>query len=332
MAGNLNHSYKVLIPLYNVELDKPFNITFPFPDFVPRTLLSPDQEIEIRITLIPWDRTQPTSVSLLKRFCDVSELPKDFDRFQRPLEILASAMLIIDLASSHFILGAFYTDEDNCFRSFVEALKLFDDSEPNYSQGFYFNDNKSTGWTINWPLKEIQGTPLKIDADVLNRHKDLFFKIWFIETTHKEMVGHRVLHLAKKYYLLSSTQTEYDVIFIFLMISFEALFKRSEEEDVNRAVSIFRKLIADTKQESDDIWKFMSPQEKGCCYLRNGIVHGNENAGNVSSQTFWLLKSYLRRAIVTLIELLSLNKVDRNDYYESLHTYAEQRFNSLTPS
>jgi hypothetical protein len=338
-------TYKVVIPLFNVQIEGENRHTFQFslPEFIPRlnyhllgegTPSATIKDARIILEVLPWDRQNLTYRKMLERSCALTDLPEDFDQFQHHI---ASAIFIAEVKEFytdgpagdvlHQLANSPYTDA--CVSAFLAALKLYDDSEPHNYRGFYFKNSGSSGLQLFWPIKEMQGPPMNIDRDSLDQIKDLFRKIWFIKSAFSDSIGHRVINLSTDYYVLSSTQTEYHIIFLFLMVAFEALFKKPDEQSVSKARARFAKLIANTKTEYNEISTFMSedPKDKGCYCLRKAIVHGFESS--VHSDTFWKLKGYLRRALVSVIPLVSSSQIDRADYYNSLDQYAERRFRGL---
>lgn len=331
--------FTVIVPLFNVDFTcdpgkiKQFGYT-------PSANAPSDIIFEkLTISLFKWARNDPNSRSALDRFCHYESLPENFDLFNVFPTLYADTILVVEVIECYpptphqqFLLrisNSMYADQ--AVRSFIAALKLYDEKEPHVYKGFCFKNRESTGIEIHWPIKEMQGPRMTIDNTQLKDLTNLFFDLILLELRHRDSTGHRVNLLAQRYYVLSSTQTEYDVIFLFLMIAFEALLKSSDEESVSQARRRFGKLLSNKKSDYSILSKFMSedPNDKGCCYLRNALVHGDENAETIGSQLFWELKEYIRIAIVRLLNAMKTSKVDRQNYYQTLDQFIDERFDTL---
>lgn len=331
--------WSVVIPLFNVNIGTDEQKTLEFTWKPTQTVLQDIILDNLTITLFNWDSKDNVPKDILKQYCRAESLPEKFDFFDAFPQRYASAMLIVQVCELYppgpgqdilaELSNSFYADQ--IIRSFQQSLKLYDDTEPHFYKGYYFKNGVNTGTVIHWPIKEMQGPPLQIDKGVLNSVNKLFFDLLAINEWHRDSVGHRVIEIALKYYILSSRQTEYDVIFLFLMIAFEALFKKSDKEFVSKARVRFSRLLAESKAEYSQISRFMSEDKryKGCCFLRNAIVHGDENANSVKSQTFWDLKRYVRKAIVRIVDATIKSNIDETNYYDSLEQYVNSRFSAL---
>jgi len=331
--------WSVVIPLFNVNINTGERKTLEFTWKPTQTALKDIILDNITITLFKWDSKDNVPKEKLEPDCHTESLPEKFDFFDAFPQRYASAMLIVQVCELYpaspgqailaKLSNSFYADQ--IIRSFQQALKLYDDTEPHFYKGYYFKNGVNTGTVIHWPIKEMQGLPMQIDKGVLNSVNKLFFGLLAINEWRRDSVGCRVIQIALKYYDLSSRQTEYDVIFLFLMIAFEALFKKSAEESISKARVRFSKLLAESRAEYSQISKFMSedPNDKGCCFLRNAIVHGDENANSVGSKTFWDLKKYMRKAIISIVDATTKSKLDETNYYDSLEQYVNSRFANL---
>lgn len=331
--------YTILVPLYNVDLSlEPGKLKI-F-SFQPPQGQSRDIILDtVTISLLRWNPEDILSQKTIERYCSFNNLPQNFAFFDAFPQQTAGVVLVIQTkeiypATKHQEILLQSSDSiyaEPIVEAFVMALKLFDNKEPHVYKGYYFKNKQATGVVIHWPIKEMQGTRMLLDDATLNSLNNLFFDLLALTSTHPNCTGHRVGQIAQRYYILTSSQTEYDVIFLFLMIAFEALFKRNEEEYVSKARQRFCKLLADKKSEYLKLSDFMSedPRIKGCCYLRNALVHGNENSSSVNSRIFWELKYYIRVAILRVFTAMKESKIDRVDYYDSLERYIEERFSKL---
>lgn len=331
--------YSVAIPLFNVDISAEGQNVLQFTFKPARTALEAILLDNFTITLFKWDSTDDVSKKKLEQYCHTKSLPEDFDFFDAFPQQHASGMLIVQVRELYSpgpgqnileqLSNSFYADQ--IISSFERALKLYDDTEPHFYKGYYFRNGVNTGVIKHWPIKEMQGQPMQIDKDVLNSLNKLFLNLLTIDSSHRHSVGHRVIDIALRYYILSSRQTEYDVIFLMLMIAFEALFKKPNEVSISSARARFCKLLAENKAEHSQISKFMSEDKnvKGCCFLRNAIVHGDESASSIRSQTFWNLKSYIRKAIIRLVDATTNSNIDLSNYYDSLDHYVNSGFVGL---
>lgn len=330
--------YGVVIPLFNVNIGTEGRNLFQFTFKPAMTALEGILLDNFTITLFKWDSTDNASKKNLEQYYHTKSLPENFDFFDAFPQQHASGMLIVQVRELYSpgpgqnilaqLSNSIYADQ--IISSFERALKLYDDTEPHFYKGYYFRNGVNTG-VIHWPIKEMQGQPMRIDKDVLNSLNKLFFDLLTIDSSHRNSVGHRVIEIALRYYILSSRQTEYDVIFLMLMIAFEALFKKPNEDSISSARARFCKLLAESKAEHSQISKFMSEDKnvKGCCFLRNAIVHGDESTSSIGSQTFWNLKRYIRKAILRLVDAITNSNIDLSNYYDSLDQYVNSRFMGL---
>lgn len=331
--------WSVVIPLFNVNIGTDGQKTLEFTWKPTQTALQDIILDYLTITLFKWDSKDSVPKEILEKYCHTESLPEKFDFFDAFPQRYASAMLIVQVCELYppspgqdilaKLSNSFYADQ--IIRSFQQSLKLYDDTEPHFYKGYYFKNGVNTGTVIHWPIKEMQGSPMQIDKGVLNSVNKLFFDLLAINEWHRDSVGHRVIEIALKYYILSSRQTEYDVIFLFLMIAFEALFKKSDKKSVSKARVRFSRLLAESRAEYSQISKFMSenPNDRGCCFLRNALVHGDEDASSIRSQTFWDFKKYMRKAIVRIVDATTKSKLDETNYYDSLEQYVNSRFANL---
>ena len=339
MTSLIQVERKIFIPLFFVKLEEIFETKFDKPKFVPpvtfHTIEEQTPPLEVsdavfEIKLFPFNGQDLAQLESFNDCFPVKSLEQGYDKFY--FDRAQSAIL--------FTITESYTQapgvdiliktnnslyEHDLISAFLRALKLYDDTEPHYLRGYHSKNGELLSMQTWWPLKEMQGTQMEINHKDFDEIICLSNLIWELNSKHRESTASRIFNLAVFYFLLSATQTEYNVIFIFLMIAFEALFKESDEESVSRAKARFGKLIAETKAEYTEISKFISedPSEQGCCFLRNAIVH------NIRSETFWTLKKYIRRGLRRVLEVISTGEVDLHNYYCSLDTYVETRFSGL---
>lgn len=159
-----------------------------------------------------------------------------------------------------------------------------------------------------------------------------FFRAWHVRTGARQYPSFKIVALAMEYYYLSSTITETRTIFLYLMIAFEALFKRKDEESASAASARFAKLVASSKAQFNEIRRFMwnTKEAPGCCQMRNEIVHGG--VAPLELGTYWKLRDILRSAIEQLLRLVIGGAIDKASYYESVCRIVDERFRSLPNS
>ncbi len=176
---------------------------------------------------------------------------------------------------------------------------------------------------------EIQGAPVKLASIDMEKVKNVFLQTWKIRSNSRKSKSCKILNLALEYYYLSSTMTETRTIFLHLMIAFESLFKTQEETSASIASSRLAKSVATTKEQYNEIRRFMWNTNKnpGCCQIRNQIVHGN--ACSLSNDMYWKLRGLIRSAILKIVDLILSSQIDKERYYDSLNEYVGKRFKGL---
>lgn len=336
---------EIFVPLYNTRVDDFLESDFKTPDSLrPARVHSVDPSIEpiditiekIHVTICPLNRHDKGQYRKLEKLFPVNDLEDDFDKFDFHN---AQAAAIFSITENHpdTTYGFETCKSSNSgyelsfLTAFCSALKLYNDCEPHYFRGYHAKDQILINIVTTWPLKEMQGSKLYIGRTEFNEILELCNKIWSFNSKNKGSRAAKIFNIAASYYLLSATQTEYNIIFIFLMIAFEALFKSSDEDSIGRAKSRFGKLIAHSKAEYSNISKFMSenPKNPGCCFMRNSLLHGDEKFSSVNSRTFWQLKKYIRAALIDIMYSVSTGLIDKHDFYKTMDIYVENRFNQL---
>jgi hypothetical protein len=334
----------IFVPLYNVQVPQPIEIDFGLPDGIrpltfhtvgDRTPPYTISDVKFHLTLAPPAVSQENRWDTLKERFPVDGLKPGYDQFHF---WKATSCLLVDTVEAYpdTIVGQMLSEvgtsayEFDLLHSLLSAMKLIDDKEPYFYRAFHAKAGLLDSTETWWPLKDMQGPPLVISSAGFKEILALSNEIWKVIRDNLPETGRLVFDTANGYFNLSSTQSEYNVIFIFLMIAFESMFKRSDEETVSKARSRFGKMIASTKEEYNSISNFMSedPSRKGCCFLRNGIIHGDPRA-SVDSNVYWRLKSYIRRALLHIVKALARAEISYDKYYESMEGYTERRFDSL---
>lgn len=319
---------------------------------VPTPIPTPKTTIHI----FPWGRDQTTKEDLNKLF-PVEQLPSDFDVFDSLGSIAfragsgglggfqtvttaftkqqAKALLIIEFDQAYpektqeLLLGDRNPYEYSIIDSFLDGLRLSTGNEPHQYKGFHVTNNQFVNSVIKWPLMEIQGTPIKLASIDIENVKNVFLQTWKIRANSRKSKSCKILNIAIEYYYLSSTMTETRTIFLHLMIAFESLYKTKEEESASTACSRLAKSLATTKEQYNEIRRFMwnTNTNPGCCQIRNQIVHGN--TFSLSNAMYWKLRGLIRSAILKVMDLVLSYQIDREQYYESLNEYVGKRFKGL---
>ena len=373
----MNH--KLVIPLFNVVLEKPLQLILAEDKFVkPLTffllpepiLLHGKKKIQkcnepIRIPIpipnttiyfLPWPPEESAEVDI-SHLLPVQQFPPDFDVFDNlgpfalragpgglggfqtqttaSTKLHAKGLLIIELDQVYpknieEIIRTSNPYESDIVESLLDGLRLFSGNEPHQHKGFHLNNNQFVDLVTKWPLTEIQGPALNLTSSDMENLKNTFLQVWQIRRDSRESKSCKIINIALEYYYLSSTITITRVIFLYLMIAFESLFKREDENSASAASSRIAKLLAGTKAEHNEIRRFMwnTESDSGCCQVRNQIVHGNTTT--LSSNMFWELKRLIRTSILRIIHFVLSSEIDRQQYYESLEIYVNDRFQQLT--
>jgi len=336
---------KILIPMFNIRIDQDIDFEFDLPEFIkPHThhYIDPNvsdvtvDKVRFKISIMKCNFLGGEHSEKLDGIFPTSLVTKDIYCFGHHT---AETLLIISVAEEYpdGDVGHLMAESGNSHyeyeltSSFLLAMKLVDDSEPHFYKGVRSKDGDPINMESTWPLKEMQGSAMSLTAEKSDQVLSLCNSIWKLESQDRQSMAYRIISLSCGYYSLTSTQTEYSVIFMFLMIAFEALFKKSDAESIGQAKKAFGKLVADTKKEYSVLSAFMSenPNEPGCCFYRNAIVHGNEGFNKAMDGVFWQLKGYTRVALHRVLELYDSGKLDKHNYYESLYTIVNERFNEL---
>lgn len=352
----INEEEFVQLPLQFVLLSEPVQvfpkvekkleskpITIPIP--LPRTT----------IYFYPWNGREEANYEI-SNILPLHQLPNDFDTFenlgafafrsgpgdvisfqtstQMPTKRQATALLIIEFEQSYpnTLREKLFTQnpyESYLLESLLDAMRLVSGNEPHQQKGFHLNDNRIVDVVTKWPLAEFQGQHLILTVSELENLKIVFREIWWIRSNSQKSKSCRILTLALGYYYLSSTMTEFRTIFLYLIIAFEALFKRRDEDSASPACTRMAKLIAETKAQYNEHNRFLWGTDKspGCCKIRNQIVHGE--SASPPKEMFWQLRHHLRCAILQISHLILSSQIDPDNYYESLNGYVNNRFATL---
>jgi hypothetical protein len=310
------------------------------------------------IRFLPWGDTA-NHEDHAKAFLSIQQLPPDFDLFDnlgpfafRPgpgglggfqtsttayTKLRAKGLLIVEFDQTYpenleAMVRSSNPYESTLVESLLDGLRLFSGNEPHQYKGFHLNNDRFIDVIIKWPLMEVQGTPVKLDSMHVQDFKSMFLQMWQIRRdARRDSEKNRsctIINLALEDYYLASAMTELRTTFLHLMIAFEALFKNRDEESAAGACSRLAELLAQTKVQYNEINRFMW-DAKGCCKVRNQIVHGDTSA--LSSAMYWRLKALIRAAIARIAALVLSSQIDRGRYYESLGAYVNESF-ALLPN
>lgn len=335
----------ILIPLFNVEVVEDIFVEFNLPDYIKPTthhFLDPKipditvDKVSFKLSIIKCNFTKNEHETKLDGLFPTSLIANDTYRFDHHV---ATTVLLFSVCEVYpdGEIGNLMSQSHNSFyqyefiNSFLLSLKLENDTEPHFYKGYYSKNGMPTEMESTWPIKEMQGTKIVVTKDVFDHTFLICGYLWKLENQDRHSMAHRIFTLSASYYSLTSTQAEYAVIFIFLMIAFEALFKKPDADSINQAKNIFGKLIANSKTEYSHIAIFMSedPNSPGCCCFRNSLMHGDENFDIPLDRVFWKLKGYIRIALQRVLELYGTASIDAHNYYNSLYTNVDNRFNKL---
>lgn len=247
---------------------------------------------------------------------------------------VATSLLVLDFDQAYpvglqSLMGSANPYESNVVASLLDGMRLSLAREPHPYKGFHVIDGHLVDGLIKWPLIEVLGDPTKLEGSHLAYVKDAFLQAWRIRAGAERSKACKIVALAMEYYYLSSTMMDTRTIFIQLMIAFEALFKRREEDSASKAADRLGRLLAGTKEQYNQIKRFMwnTDGTPGCCQLRNEIVHGG--TGSLEESKYSNLRDYVRRAIMQVTHLVLSRGFDHESYYESLRKSIDTKFANL---
>jgi len=148
-------------------------------------------------------------------------------------------------------------------------------------------------------------------------------------TTFDKVVG-----LAKEYHRFSFTLERVDHAFLILMVAFEAMFKKKDEDNASRAAKRIGRLLGATKTESMSIHKeFFDNKGDWFSKIRNDIAHGDTSLSLTTvAGKYPSVFRHVTTAIVTLLNLPSGSIDDTKDYYDEISRLTEARFLGLPNS
>lgn len=308
----------------------------------------------INIHFYPW-KSKDNMANEVSDILPINQLPADFDTFDNlgsfalrggglqtvtdlHTKRYATTLLIVEFIQIYPAEIALSRKTSvnpygiNLTDSLLDAVRLISGCEPHQYKGYYFNDKQILNVITKWPLSEMQGKSVKLNMSDLQNLKNLLLQVWQIRRDSVRSKSCRIVNLALEYYYLSSTLTQTRTVFLYLMIAFEALFKARNENTASAASTRLAKLVANTKTEYNEIYRFIwNPKENnGCCQIRNQLVHGDFTSPPTT--VFWRLRDLLRYAIVNIVNLILSSQIDLNNYYETLGSYANNRFTKLSNS
>lgn len=164
------------------------------------------------------------------------------------------------------------------------------------------------------------------DFDLCRRSIDVFLTKAWQNTVHD-----KVLKLALDYHELSFTQQEIAHAFLIVMVIFEALARKENEESASKAAWRIARLIAGTKAEANVVQKdFFDARADSLCNIRNKVAHGDPTLTQQLIETKYpVLYRYLTKAILTLLHLQPATLDPTRDYYDELTAFVDTRFAAL---
>jgi hypothetical protein len=143
----------------------------------------------------------------------------------------------------------------------------------------------------------------------------------------------KVLLLAMEYHRLSFTLERVEHAFLILMVAYEAMFKKENENAGKPAQRIGRLLGATTKKDCKAIQREFNDDPDSFSKIRNRIAHGDPNLNLATVESKYpSLYRHVTAAIVTLLNLPSGSLDDTKDYYDEIGRLTESRFLGLPNS
>jgi hypothetical protein len=140
-----------------------------------------------------------------------------------------------------------------------------------------------------------------------------------------------VLRLAMEYHRLSFTLERVDHAFLILMVAFEAMFKKKDEDGSNHAAGrIGRLLGAATKEDCSAITKEFDTGPDCFREIRNDIAHGDTSLSLATvTNKYTSLYRHVTAAIVKLLSLPAGSLDDTKDYYDEISRITKERYDPL---
>jgi hypothetical protein len=144
----------------------------------------------------------------------------------------------------------------------------------------------------------------------------------------------KVLRLAMEYHRLAFTLERVEHPFLILMVAFEAMFKKKDEDNASRASQRIGRLLGTTKAECMSIHKeFFDNKGEWFSQIRNDIGHGDTSLSLTTvAGKYPSLYRHVTAAIVRLLNLPLGSMDDSKDYYDEISRLADTRFFSLPNS
>ena len=157
----------------------------------------------------------------------------------------------------------------------------------------------------------------------------LLTKTWNDNTT-----SDKVLRLAMEYHRLAFTLERVEHAFLILMVAFEAMFKKKDEDNASRAAQRIGRLLGATKSECMSIHKdFFDNRGVWFSKIRNDIAHGDTSLSlSTVASKYPSLYRHVTGAIVRLLNLPSGSIDNTQDYYDEISRLTEARLFSLPNS
>jgi hypothetical protein len=153
----------------------------------------------------------------------------------------------------------------------------------------------------------------------------LLSKVWNNTTFDK------VLRLAMEYHRLAFTLERVEHAFLILMVAFEAMFKKKDEDNTTRAAQRIGRLLGATKAECMSIQKdFYDNQGNWFGKIRNEIAHGDTSLSITTvASKYPSLYRHVTAGIVKLLNLPCGSLDSTKDYYDEISKHNDARFSGL---
>jgi hypothetical protein len=168
-----------------------------------------------------------------------------------------------------------------------------------------------------------------VDFDACRSTIDVLLKGRDEKTTFGKVLG-----LALDYHRHSFTLEKPEHIFLILMVAFEAMFKKKDEDNASRAAKRIGRLLGATKAECMSIHKeFFDNNGDWFCKIRNDIAHGDTSLSmETVAGKYPSLYRHVTAAIVKLLNLPPGSLDTTKDYYDEISRLTEARFFRLPNS
>lgn len=257
-------------------------------------------------------------------------------RSERFFPPLTNVMLVVDVIqplSEDRKVSSQTREAAEIFHSILSSLRLHTSSGLDYEHSYLFRE-PIIGHTIIKPHTVpilfshlghgLSSVPQDQHGPCINT-----FEILLNQKLDESTTFGKILNLALDYHRTCLTLEDVNHAFLILMVAFEALFKKTEEKNVDCASGRIARLISTSRAECQNIREqFYGESDDAFTKLRNSIAHGDTSLDyKTVKSSFPIVYKYVTKANIALIQL-PLGEIGEQ-YYDDLNSYVDRRFSEL---